>query len=291
MKRFTQTAKILVILLSLIGFNSYAQKSEIGIIAGGSYYYGDIVNTLQLGTVKVGGSFFMRYHLNPRLAIRGNLSYAQLGGSDAGGNSTEWQKFRNLSFTTDIIEFSGVAEYNLLEDKNKGRRLRTPFIPYVYGGVGLFHFNPKAINPVSGQEVALRPLALNGKVYSPYALCIPFGAGFRYYLNRNWQIGLDLGIRYSLSSYIDDVAGNSFYPQIADLNSDDARVLYNPNQSRIARIKAGEGNNIGGSNGKKRGKNEIISDMYVIGGVSISYRIWPRGARSYGGRRIRSPRF
>jgi hypothetical protein len=292
MKRFTQTAKILVILLSLIGFNSYAQKSEMGIITGGSYYYGDIINTLELGTIKFGGSLFMRYHLSPRLAIRSNLSYAKLGASDSHANSTDWQKYRNLSFTTNIIELSGVAEYNLLEDKNKGRRLRTPFIPYVYGGLGLFYFNPKAINPVSGQEVALRPLALNGKVYSPVALCIPFGAGFRYYLTTNWQIGLDIGIRYSFSSYIDDVAGKSLYPQIAELYSDDARVLYNPNKDRIDRIKKGESNNIGGSNGKERGKNEILSDMYVVGGASISYRIWPKGrARKYGGRTIRNPKF
>lgn len=287
----TRISTLLFIVSSFCVQKSFAQKTEIGLLAGGSYYWGDIVNTWQPSTINAAGSFFMRYHLNSRMAIRGSASYTKLGGADNVPQSSAFQQFRNFTFTTDIIELSGVFEYNLLEDRNKGRRIKTRFVPYVYAGLGVFRFNPKAVNPITGKELELMPLKLDGDRYSLIALNIPFGLGFRTYLTRNWQIGFDLGFRYSLSSHIDDVDGNSIYPQMKDLPNEDARIMYNPNEPRIARIRAGESSFIAGSNGKPRGKNELISDVYVIGGVTLSYRIWPKGARSYGGRAIRCPRF
>ncbi len=295
MKVSAYISKILLVIFALAGVKSYAQKTEIGGVLGVSYYWGDVVNTFQPSTANIGGTFFMRYHLNSRVALRGNLSYAKLGGSDADSKDSEWQRNRNFSFTTEIIELSGVAEYNLIPDKNKGRRVKTVFVPYVFGGVGLFYFNPKAINPVTGQELALRPLKLDGKGYSPVAICIPLGIGFRTYLTRNWQIGVELGARYSLSSHIDDVAGRSEYPSVNDLPNEQARIMFDPSKARIEQIKESGDTYVPGKNsspGDPRGKNELISDVYFIGGVTLSYRIWPRGAaRSYGGRAIRCPRF
>lgn len=267
------------------------QKTEVGGILGLSYYWGDIVNDFQPATMKPGGSFFIRYHMDPRLALRASLSYAKLGGEDAASKNSEFQRRRNLSFETNVIELAAVAEFNLIPDKNKGRRLRTFLVPYVYGGLGVFYFDPTAVNPITGQEVRLRPLKLEGTSYSPIAMCIPLGVGTRFYLTRNWQIGFDLGMRYSLSSHIDDVDGQSTYPMPEELTSDDQRIMYNPDPVRIALIRETGSTEVWGRNGKPRGKNELISDVYFIYGVSLSYRIWPKGARSYGGRAIRCPRF
>lgn len=275
--------------------NVFAQKTEIGVLLGGGYYWGDIVNVWQPNTVNFGGTFFMRYHMDPRLAIRGGLSYTKLEGADANSESN-WQRERNFSFTTNIIELSGVAEYNLIADKNKGRRLRSRFIPYVFGGVALFYFDPKAINPITGKEVALRPLKLDGGSYSPVGVSLPLGVGFRYYVTRNWQIGVELGARYSFTSHIDDVTGTSEYVSINDMANDDARIMMAPQTERLLNImETGDTYTMEGTKnasvGDPRGKNGVFSDVYFIGGVTISYRMWPRGARSYGGRAVRCPRF
>jgi hypothetical protein len=295
MKITTRIPLFLLLSICLAGSKSYAQKTEVGVIVGGSYYWGDIVNTWQPSTIKPAGTFFIRYHIDPRLAFRGGISYASLEGADASSESL-WQRERNFSFNTQVYELAGVVEYNLLPDKNKGRRLKTRFIPYVSGGLALYYFDPKAVNPVTGKEVQLRNLKLDGETYSPIAFSIPLGVGFRYYLTRNWQIGFELGARYSLSSNLDNVRGTSEYVAIAEMTNDDARIMMAPQQARVARIlESGDTYSMDGARnasvGDPRGKNGIFSDVYFIGGVSLSYRLWPRGARSYGGRAIRCPRF
>ncbi len=237
----------------------------------------------------------MRYHMDPRYAIKGSLTYAQVGGEDI-NSETVWQRERNFSFKTNIYELAGVFEYNLLPAKNKARRLKTRFIPYVSGGLALFYFDPTAINPVTGKEVKLSALKLDGESYSSVALSIPLGVGFRYYVTRNWQIGFELGARYSLSSNLDNVAGTSEYVNINEMANDDARVMMAPQTARIAQImESGDTYSMDGANnasvGDPRGKNGMFSDVYFVGGLTISYRMWPRGARSYGGRAIRCPRF
>jgi hypothetical protein len=283
----TRISKLSFLFLSLFFLKANAQKTEVGVLLGVSSYYGDIVNTYDPSTFRFAGTFFLRYHLDPRLAIRANLAYARVTGADSNSKDSEFQRNRNMSFFTDIIELSAVAEYNLIADKNKGRRVRTPFIPYVYGGIGVFYYEPWATYPVTGQPIRLRPLQTDGSSYSPIAICIPVGIGFRIYLSRNWQLGAELGARLTSTSHIDDVDGNSKYPDPADLPSDAARVMYDPNPSP-----KDPDTGIGyGKPGKVRGKVENINDIYFIGGVTLSYRLWPGKVRSYGGKAIRCPRF
>jgi hypothetical protein len=261
----------------------FAQKVELGGLIGGSYYWGDIVNTFQPTNVGPAATFFVRYHLNPRVALRGNFAYARIKGADSISAGSTWQRNRNLAFYSDIFELSGVVEYNLVPDGNMNRKVKTRAIPYVFGGLGVFHFNPKATNPITGKVVELQPLKLNGVSYSRTSLCIPIGVGYRFYLNHRWQIGVELSMRYSLTSYLDDVAGSSVYPDVNDLPNDDARVLYYPTKYRLDAIKSTGSTFVGGGKGNERGKNEIVSDVYFIGGVTFSYRIWP-------GQAVRCPR-
>lgn len=260
-----------------------AQKSDVGVIIGPTYYWGDVVNNVELRNIRLGGSIFFRYHLTPKVALRGSVSYARVTGADSISRGSPWQVNRNLSFWTDIFEVSGIVEYNLKHDYNTGRDLKTRGIPYIFGGIGIFHFNPKSNNPITGEVNELQPLKLNGVSYSLNALCIPVGIGYRYYVNRRLQIGVEIGMRYSLSSYVDDVDGNSVYPQMESLQSDDARIMYSPSNTRIESIKAHGTTYIGGPDGKERGKNELVSDVYFIAGVTVSYRLWP-------GQAVRCPR-
>lgn len=276
----------LFIIILLMVNRSYAQKTEIGVLLGGSYYYGDIVNTvaIQSQAIHPAGGIFLRKHLSKKFCIRGNFMYARVGAADsnlAASAETAFQLSRNLAFYADIFEVSGVVEYNLIEDHNKGRRIKNRFIPYIYGGLGLFYFEPKAIHPITGNPISLRPLKLDGSSYSPIALAVPLGLGFRYYLNKNWQLGFDLGMRLTSTSHLDDIAGNSRYADPATLPSEDARIMLD--RSVDGQYSAG---------GAKRGKLAFITDVYFIGGVTLTYRLWPNGAGGgFRGAAVRCPRF
>lgn len=280
------TRAFLFTIVLMIAGRSYAQKTEIGVLLGGSYYYGDIVNTMyiQSQAIHQAGGLFFRYHLNKKVSIRANFMYARLGAADSNlvaNKENAFQRSRNLAFYADVFELSGVVEYNLIQDHNRGRRIKNRFIPYVYGGLGLFYFEPKAIHPVTGSAVALRPLKLDGTSYSPIALAVPLGIGFRYYLNKNWQLGLDMGMRLTSTSHLDDITGNSRYQDPATLGSEDAKIMMD--RSAGAVYSAG---------GDKRGKISYITDIYFIYGVTLTYRLWPNGAGGgFHGAAVRCPRF
>jgi hypothetical protein len=276
----TRISTFLLVLLSFSVNRASAQKTEIGGLLGLSTYYGDVVNTFDPSTLKFAGGLFLRYHLGERFAMRFNLNYARVMGADSNSKDSEFQRNRNMSFYSDIYEFSGVVEYNLIADRNKGRRVRTPVIPYIYAGIGAFYYEPWRENPATGQPVKLRPLQTDGSSYSSVAICAPVGMGVRFYLNRTWQLGFDMGIRFTSTSHLDDIDGNSVYPSAEQLPSDLSRAMYDPSP-----------NSYGGIPGKIRGKVENINDLYFIGGVTLSCRLWPGKVRGYGGKAIRCPRF
>lgn len=265
----------LFLILGLVSISeTKAQKVEMGVLGGVSYYYGDIVNySFQTESLKPAAGIFLRYHVTPSLTLRGNAMYCRVFGADSNlsdGKDTKWQKARNLAFYSDIYELSGMLEYNFIPDGNKGRKIRNRFIPYMFGGFGLFYFEPQAIHPITGEPIALRPLKLNGTSYSPIAYAIPFGFGMRCYVNKNWQVGLELGMRFTTTSYLDDIDGKSRYPNPEMLASDDARIMASRNENSMNPTTQMVSN----INGKPRGKIDYITDIYMINGITVSYRFW-----------------
>ncbi len=279
-------AKVFLFFIStVIAAKSYAQKSEIGKLFGGSYYYGDIVNTnhIQPQTIGPAVGVFIREHLNNRICFRANLMYIRIGAADSNliNNNSEFQKSRNLSFYADVFELSGVVEYNLISDNNKARRIVNRAIPYLYGGLGMFYYEPKAMHPITGNPINLRPLKLDGDTYSPIAIAFPVGAGVRYYLNRNLQLGFDLGIRFTTTSHLDDITGDSRYANPATLPSEDAKIMMDRSVGGIY-----------SSGGMQRGKLTLITDIYAIGGITLTYKLWPYGlGRAFRRDAVSCPRF
>lgn len=294
MLRFLSKVTLFVFLLcaGLFSFKgANAQKVEVGMLLGGSYYYGDIVNDLDLTTIRYSAGGFIRYHMTDRWVIKGFGGYCRVEGADS-NSSSQFQKNRNLSFFTDIFEGSVQLEYNLVEDRFRGRRILHRYIPYLFVGAGGFYFVPQAYY-TDGTPVNLAQIRTEGKVYEQFAACVPFGAGVRAYVTRNFQIGLELGIRYTSTSYIDDVGGDKArYPSLELLFSQSlypgtAYVMYD--RSKLPKsADTGYGY---GYPGKQRGKI-AINDLYVIGGLTLSYRFGSSGGGGFGGgRAIRCPRF
>jgi hypothetical protein len=280
----------LFVILSLITAASItkAQNMDIGLLLGGSYYYGDVVNEIEPTTIRPAVGGFIRYRLSERFAVKAFGGYTTVTGDDALSEST-WQQQRNWTFESKIIEGSIQLEFNLLEDRNKGRRFMNPMIPYVFVGVGGFYFEPKS--DFNGTMQSLAPLQLSGVKYAQNAIAIPMGLGFRYYLSKKFQLGFEFGMRYTTTSYIDDIGGDDRYV-------DPATTPF-PELTRYYYARSVADKNVGDLRGKIGSATLNVNDIYFIYGLTASYTLGKstgggsgsRGGGRPGGRAIRCPRF
>ena len=273
--------KYLLILLLIIGESRHvnAQKYEAGVLVGGSYYYGDLVNDLQTSTISTSAGFFLRQHINENLAIKYFGGWCHINGADSLSTSS-FQKNRNLSFWADVYEASVQVEYSFVKDITRGRRLRNRFIPYAFAGLGAFYFMNYAYDPAK-TVVKLWQLGTSGTIYNNYAFCVPFGAGIRYKITPKISLGLEIGIRYTSTSWLDDVGGpSSIYAPKTQLQFELSKVMSDRSKSQGYIY-----------TGKQRGKI-TTSDVYVMGGITLSYRLGSFGGRGgYRGHAVRCPRF
>ncbi len=280
------------------GFKASAQKLDIGLMVGTSYYYGDVVNEFVSSALGQSYGGFLRYRLGDRVAIKGHAGYVKILGDDQ-YSSSQWQVERNWAFQTTIIESSLQLEYNFIQDRNKGRRFANPFIPYAFAGVGVISFTPQA--DYMGTMLDLAPLQLSGNAYSTTAVIVPFGFGMRYYVLRNLQIGLELGARYSTTSYLDDIAPNDKYVDPATTPNPSLTAYFyskstaNKNPGDL-RSKMGDVKSESGSNGI----NTILgkTDLYFVPALTVAFTLGNTGGgggssrgRGPSGKAIRCPRF
>lgn len=85
-----------------------AQRTEFGIWAGGSTYFGDLNTNTSFRLTKPATGVYDRINFNSRLSVKIMAAYAEVAGNDAySGNY--YQIHRNLSFTSPILEFPSIG--------------------------------------------------------------------------------------------------------------------------------------------------------------------------------------
>lgn len=274
----------------LTAFSSQSQRRfwEVGIMLGGSNYVGDINNMFNNGVddskewnqfessfnfynIHFLGGLVARYNFNPRVSVRGNLLFSRLSGDDKHFNNE-----RNLNFYSNIQEFSAIVEYNFLDYRTGSLQHR--ITPYIFGGIALFHFNPKTeIKDYSSKETIKINLHdyhtegqtfYNGKGnYHLWQMSIPFGLGMKFSLNKYICVGLEWGFRKTFTDYIDDIS-----TQYAGRQN----MIYNVNEN--AAVASDRTNELEGKQnfyhkeGEMRG-NQTTKDWYNFFGLTITSRI------------------
>lgn len=286
-------------------FDKRKQYNGLGINISSMNYFGDLTpqarifsTDLRFSRPNIGATYMRR--IGPRYALRGSFAWGRLSGDDFTSQKTEgdaqYRYTRNLHFRNDIKELSIVSSVDLLE--NKGNYLRRVDItPYIFGGIAVFHHNPKAKGPVGTPDedkwVALAPLQTENKKYNNIQLSIPMGVGVRYRLNDDLDLSFEIGYRYCFTDYLDDVSGN--YQDPATLKSDQSRYFADRSLETIAARTGGErdmtvvnnitrigsGSNRFSSEGEKRGTSN--KDVYIVTGFHITYVFVGNGI--FGGRR------
>lgn len=168
-------------------------------------YQGDLkAKSITLSQSKPMLSLGARYDLSEHIAARTYFTFTSLKADDKKGTAAMQQ--RNLNFKTKILDWELTAQYSLFSLNDRW------WTPYVFAGVGAFHFNPYT-NDSSGHKTFLKPLSTEGQGFTPgvsnYKLMqfsVPLGFGVEYSLNEDMRLGIEFGYRKTFTDYIDDVS-------------------------------------------------------------------------------------
>ena len=214
---------------------------EAGIMGGIMSYSGELTNSIMdFKHIRLAGAILGRYNLNPFLSFRLQLTAGSVSGDDKDAKELRNQ-IRNLHFKSKITEGSLNVELNLLGFHPRGHERL--FSPYVFVGIGIFSFNPKArfFDPASGSGEDWRPLRdfrTEGqvdafpdlKLYARTQVFVPAGVGFKLALNSHISIGMEIGFRKTFTDYIDDVSNTYMYDPLFDeyLYEQVGETPYNP---------------------------------------------------------------
>lgn len=182
-----------------------AQDFHFSARLGLANYHGDLTqHAITISHAKPFVSLGARYDLSEHLAARTYFSFTSLQADDKNGTAS--MKTRNLNFKTKLFDWELSAQYNLFSLNDKW------WTPYLFAGIGLYHFNPYTQNAAS-EKVFLQPLSTEGQGIrsgtAPYKLTqfsIPFGFGVDYSLNEDMRLGLEFGYRKLFTDYLDDVS-------------------------------------------------------------------------------------
>jgi hypothetical protein len=201
----------IILLFLLLPFITQAQRHhEVGIFGGTSSYYGDLQESLfPKEGYRASGGLTYKYYVHPSLGFRFGANYASLYGADSLSLSPAI-KNRNLNFQSNLFEAHAAIEACMLPvdfDEYK-------FTPYVFAGFALFYYNPYTIG-VNDEKVYLRPLSTEGqglrqypdrRVYSLVNAGFPLGGGLKVLIGKKVIIGAEIGFRYTVTDYLDDVS-------------------------------------------------------------------------------------
>ncbi|MEO9872219.1 hypothetical protein [Ekhidna sp.] len=238
------------------GYGRFEPYYFVGANLNAGNYFGDLAPVNKAASTDVsftrpGFGLFGGYKFHHSLALTAGINWVRVFGDDFTSDPSSEDSFprfaRNLSFRNDIKEFRIGLQVFLLPNYG-GVRQRLPFNAYLSVGASIFHHEPKgkvpdsdyqsspdgSVNaPNAGQWVKLRPLGTEGQnlgIVDPYksiAFSIPIAVGAQVRIpNTQLTAGLELGLRYLFTDYIDDVSSN--YVDLRDLEGNDgvlSRIL------------------------------------------------------------------
>ena len=253
-------------------YASYKQDGEFGAAIGLDHYFGDLNTNASLSHPKFSAGIYFLKQFNNYIGVKVAGTYAFLAYADKYSNN-EAQKIRNLSFNTDIWEFSisGVFNFFKFVPSEPGYR----FTPYISLGAGVFSYDPYAY--LNGTKYFLRPLGTEGqgsseypnrKPYGSMAVCFPLAVGVKQAITDKMNVFAEIGYRFTTTDYIDDVsttyAGATAFPPLPNGQPSVAYQL----QDRSGQIVATPI----GIAGRQRG-NSSQNDAYVIFHVGLSFNL------------------
>ncbi|MCB0549056.1 MAG: outer membrane beta-barrel protein [Phaeodactylibacter sp.] len=259
---------------------THAQKGwEAGGWIGTSYYFGDLNTNYDLSMPGLAGGGLVRYNFNNRLCLKLSANYGKIMADDA-NSSNPFEKARNLSFESTLIDGAVQLEFNFLPYIHGSKD--EFFTPYVFAGFNVFHFNPKA--SYQGEMVELRPLGTEGQFkgeeYYSVSGGLAYGLGIKVDLSYEISLNFELSARSLFTDYLDDVS--TVYPDKKDLLKLRNQTAVDLSDRSIE-LPGIEDSQIG-QKGTQRG-NSSNNDSFVMLGVGLVYYFGDIRCPEYGRRK------
>ncbi len=238
----------------------------------GTDYYRDLEIKMTRPAINIG----LRYKLTPQTAMKFGLTWGAVAGDDA-LTKDPFRSQRSIHFRSHVVELAGQYELYLKKEQQghrfklkgvKGRKAQGIY-PYAFIGISAFWFNPRAKDS-NGDWQALKPLGTEGQYvaetrspYSRFQVAIPFGAGIKYRVGRQWLIGIEYGKRKTFTDYIDDTS-RTYWPNdvIKSEGGPTAAYLADPTQ----------GNWIGSAPNNQRG-DPTDKDSFMFLLITANYTL------------------
>ncbi|MCS7163036.1 MAG: DUF6089 family protein [Bacteroidia bacterium] len=193
---------------------AYRSYLSAGPSVGITNYKGDLDDDFTIKFTRPGFGINLFYNFHPHLRVRLTFTQGWIGAADS-MSTNRFRKWRNLHFRSHITEFSLQLTYDFFASP-RIYRFRPAFTPFIFAGIGVFNFDPRAKGP-DGRWYRLQPLGTEGQYLNdptrdypkPYALtqiCIPMGIGARWRLSTRWDLLFEIGLRKTFTDYLDDVS-------------------------------------------------------------------------------------
>lgn len=179
---------------------------------------------LELNMTRPSFGLGYRYKISPYYALKASFVYGRLKGDDALTNEAS-RNNRNIHFRSALVEGAIINEFFFFKEKTghlyrfKGvKGIKGGYVsPYVFAGIGVAYFNPRA-QYTDGNWYDLKPLRTEGQgiiagmeEYRNITLVIPYGIGVKYAVDKQWNVGLEFGLRKTFTDYMDDVSTNYYH--------------------------------------------------------------------------------
>lgn len=258
----------------------------LGEVGGANAIGTNFVKDLEFSATRPSVAIGMRYKFKPRWAVKGGLYYQLLSGADK-LTQEPFRNNRNLSFRSHVFELSAQAEFYFTKEqtghryqiKNAKGMKNYDWQGYLFVGVGGFYYNPQA--KYKGSWVNLQPLGTEGqglpggaKKYARVSVCIPYGLGGKYGINKDWAVGLELGIRKTFTDYIDDVSG-VYYDNNAlfQAHGETGAALADPSLHNYPESLGGDATGYQQSAAGQQRGDKKDKDAYMFLNVTVSYKM------------------
>ncbi len=256
--------KRLAFVISVLALSSggFAQQHELGVMAGATYYVGDLNPYTHFAQSKPAGGLLYRYNINPRMAIRVHALFGSLQGADS---VVRYNENRNLHFRSPLMEFG--SQFELSYQKFTIGSDKHWYTPYLFGGISFYKFKPQGF--WNGDWYNLQTLGTEGQgttaypsrePYSLAGISIPFGLGIKFSIGNAIVLGAEWGLRKTFTDYIDDVSTTYADPAVlSSQNTPAAAALADPSVDAAERT------------GYQRG-NPSTDDWYSFAGLTLTFK-------------------
>ena len=186
-----------LIIMVLFSSTSYSQTYEIGIMAGGVNYIGDVGSTSYISPNKFAFGGIAKWNRSNRHSFRASLLYTSLSADDADADDSRRNQ-RGYEFENSILEGSLGLEYTFWEWNL--HNYKPQFVPYLYTGITGFLSNEMALD--RNNEISERKRKID--------FAIPMVLGVKWTFDTHFVFGFEVGARYTFTDNLDGSSPEEF---------------------------------------------------------------------------------